>query len=282
MTTEIAYIGTTADPAIISNTQIQKFPSVTTNSTQYTIIAKNTLGAGITGTAYTEIRSGATGVTGARILQVASRTSTANPTEKSGNINLESESVSIYSLVTNSGINYDAGVKTFTDPSNNVPACYVFTRPFGPGLLYGLRLWRGNVEMFSGILSNDPANIAVFTDLGINFKQTLTFDDGDGAKNNSIVLVASTSGTYTMTIAGNAFKTTINTPTASRNFDLPNPFTNYVGYWYGICNKSTSFTIQVRTYLGVNLYLIPVSPAGGAGSFAQFTIDTNNTYFRSG
>jgi hypothetical protein len=83
--------------------------------------------------------------------------------------------------------------------------------------------------------------------------------------------------------SANRFLTTINTPTANRNFILPavNPA---VGYWYGICNKSTAFTIAVQFPSGTTIFTIPVATnATNGGSFAKFAVaDGGTTYFRCG
>lgn len=110
-----------------------------------------------------------------------------------------------------------------------------------------------------------------------------TFGAGYGIKNNFFILTASTSGDYTMTTANNAFRTTINTPTANRNFILSNPASAGVsGWWFGICNKATGFTISVQYPSGTTIATIAVAPsATNGGTYAQFTSD-GTTWFRSG
>jgi hypothetical protein len=91
-------------------------------------------------------------------------------------------------------------------------------------------------------------------------------------------------GSSTLSIA-DAFKTTINTPSAAgRIFVLPTPTAGTVGYWYAICNKSTSFTIAVHYPAPNIIATIPVAPsATNGGSVAKFAVDNLGiTYSRIG
>jgi len=80
-----------------------------------------------------------------------------------------------------------------------------------------------------------------------------------------------------------SFQTTINTPTANRTFVLPVASGQTTGTFYGICNKSTSFTIAVQAPSGTTIFTIPVASNSGGGSFAKFAVATGGTtYFRCG
>jgi len=95
---------------------------------------------------------------------------------------------------------------------------------------------------------------------------------------------AVTSGTTTLTTA-NAFQTTLNTPLAAgRIFVLPAPSGGTVGYWYGICNKSTVNTIAIQYPAATTIATIAVSPsATNGGTVARFAVDyTGTTYSRIG
>jgi len=105
---------------------------------------------------------------------------------------------------------------------------------------------------------------------------------GTGVKDRSFEHLT-TSGTTTLTTA-DAFRTTINTPSASgRTFVLPATTSN-VGYWYGFCNKSTTHTIGICfPDTLTTIFTIPVASNAGGGSFAKFAVNSNGTgYFTSG
>lgn len=93
-------------------------------------------------------------------------------------------------------------------------------------------------------------------------------------------LNAVTSGTTTFTVL-NAFQTTINTPLlAGRIFVLPAPSAGTIGYWYGICNKSTAQTITIQYPALTTIATIPVaSSATNGGSSARFAVDFNGTSY---
>jgi len=93
-------------------------------------------------------------------------------------------------------------------------------------------------------------------------------------------LNAVTSGTTTFTVL-NAFQTTINTPLlAGRIFVLPAPSAGTIGYWYGICNKSTAQTITIQYPTLTIIATIPVaSSATNGGSSARFAVDFNGTSY---
>jgi len=93
-------------------------------------------------------------------------------------------------------------------------------------------------------------------------------------------LNAVTSGTTTFTIA-NAFQTTMNTPLAAgRIFVLPAPSAGSIGYWYGICNKSTAQTITIQYPAATTIATIPVaSSATNGGTVARFAVDFNGTSY---
>jgi len=121
--------------------------------------------------------------------------------------------------------------------------------------------------------------IADFFSSGISFKKILTFDAGTGVKENSIIN-STTTGTTTLTTS-DAFKTIINTPTAgTRIFVLPAPTAGTVGYWYAICNKSTSFTIAVQQPAGTTIAVVAVAPITGAGSSVKVAVTAGGaSYF---
>jgi hypothetical protein len=93
---------------------------------------------------------------------------------------------------------------------------------------------------------------------------------------------ASVTGTTTLNIASDAFKTIVNTPTSARTFVLATPSTPYLGYWYAICNRSTTQTIAVQYPSGTTIYTIPVSTnATNGGTTARFAVGVAGTnYFR--
>jgi hypothetical protein len=104
-----------------------------------------------------------------------------------------------------------------------------------------------------------------------------------GMLENSVIN-ATTTGTTTLTVS-NAFATIVNTPTdGTRIFVLPTPTLGSVGYWYAICNKSTSFTIAVHYPALTTIATIPVSPsATNGGSVGRFAVDSiGNSYFTTG
>jgi hypothetical protein len=142
-----------------------------------------------------------------------------------------------------------------------------------------------SIQMF---LNSNPlatTNIASFSTSNNIFYSPIQFNSTNapcGVVEKSTILTASTTGNYTMTSA-NSYLTTINTPTANRNFILPAPSGLITGQWFGICNKSTSFTIAVQYPSGTTIFTIPVASNAGGGSSARFAVDSALTaYFRCG
>jgi hypothetical protein len=118
------------------------------------------------------------------------------------------------------------------------------------------------------------------------FSSFIKFDTARGMFSQSKIETVTT-GSTTLNTSQNAYRTTINTPSAvGRQFVLP-AFTiapSSSGVWYAICNKSTLYTIEVCfPTVATTIFTIPVSPTGGAGSVARFAVDSANTaYFRDG
>ena len=143
-------------------------------------------------------------------------------------------------------------------------------------------------QQFSLTITNQPA-ITIgsgFTD-PVVFRRNIstTTNTGLGAPvgllENSVVN-ATTTGITTLTTS-NAFATIVNTPTtATRIFVLPAPTLATAGYWYAICNKSTSFTIEVQYPASTTIATIPVATnATNGGSVARFAVEAGGvSYFR--
>jgi hypothetical protein len=95
-----------------------------------------------------------------------------------------------------------------------------------------------------------------------------------------VAFIGTTTGTTTLTTAS-AFQTIVNTPTAgTRIFVLPAPTAGTVGYWYGICNKSTAFTIAVQYPAGTNIAVVPSAPITGAGLSVKVAVTAGGaSYF---
>ena len=307
LTTENMYIGTGTDPAIITNTQIQKFPSDAANSSSYTIFAQNN--AGLAGTAYTEIRSGNPS-NRPRIEQVAYK---YNDFSQQSYSRVEDTNFDIATAVTDDVLDMYGGVRGFKDASLNsgFPVgmlSYFETNNAGYNSYTGVRVYDSTIEMFSGATKTATANIASFlvnsitlnqpltltqnsnsvanfTDLGITFSQNLVFPSNKGMRLNSFNQGNGT-GTTNLSRTTDQFRTAINTPTASgRVFVLPVPVSpDDEGIWYGICNKSTSFTIAVQYPAGTLIATIPVATnATHGGSFARFAVGNGSiNYYRCG
>jgi hypothetical protein len=118
------------------------------------------------------------------------------------------------------------------------------------------------------------------------FNENIRFGTDAGVLEQSSILTATTTGLTNLTFnSAFAYRTVINTPTASgRQFLLPSTSGQPVGGWFAICNKSTSFTIAVCfPTTGTTIFTIPVASNAGGGSFAKFAIDANGTaWFRCG
>jgi len=117
------------------------------------------------------------------------------------------------------------------------------------------------------------------------YYKSIRFDTDAGVLEQSVINTTTTGQTNLVFNSTNAYRTIINTPTASgRIFLLPSTTGQQVGGWFKICNKSTAFTIAVCFPTNATtIFTIPVSPTGGAGSVAKFAIDNAGTaYFRAG
>lgn len=105
-----------------------------------------------------------------------------------------------------------------------------------------------------------------------------TFGAGYGIREPSRIDTVTT-GTTNLTTSL-AFVTTINTPTdATRVYQLPLIVVGTIGYWYGICNKSTTFTIAIKNPSGTTIATVPVAPVTGGSSVARFAIDAAGTSY---
>jgi hypothetical protein len=94
---------------------------------------------------------------------------------------------------------------------------------------------------------------------------------------------ATTTGTTNVSSAS-AFSTIINTPTAAgRIFVLPALGGLAGNIWFAFCNKSLTQTIAIQSPAGTTIYTIPVSPAGGMGSYVKLAVLANaSAYYRAG
>jgi hypothetical protein len=184
-------------------------------------------------------------------------------------------------------VDYYSGFQNFNYSPSTYPTALMYSLDSNGSLYFGIRIPGGqnSIQFFYGSSTTTTTNLASFSSGSIVFHTPLQFSattTPSGIVEKSTILTASTSGNYTMTSA-NSFLTTINTPTASRNFILPAPSGLIAGQWFGICNKSTSFTIAVQYPSGTTIFTIPVASATGGGSSARFAVDSAGTaYFRCG
>jgi hypothetical protein len=180
---------------------------------------------------------------------------------------------------------YTAGVKTYTETLNNRPASMLYATILvgaPPQTLTAVRVINSTISMFSGSTDNSATNIASFdgaTSGIITFYRPLTFNGVSGVLERSAVNGTTTGSTTLDTLS--AFLTTINTPSATgRIFVLPTPTTATAGYWYGICNKSTGFSIAVQSPSGTTILTITIAANSGGGTFAKFAVNSaGNGYF---
>ena len=89
------------------------------------------------------------------------------------------------------------------------------------------------------IPANNTGNITMFRSLDFTFGSVSSGKVGVLDKSG---INGTTSGT--LDITGNRFITTILTPTAGLAVNITTPMV--VGYWWGICNKSTSDSIDIQ------------------------------------
>ena len=181
---------------------------------------------------------------------------------------------------------HEAGITCYNESGTDIPNSVLYNNYTSPSDNYiGVRCRNTgatqSIELFSGSSISAGVNIASFTSSLFTSYSSLTFNSNKGFLEKSNV-EATTTGTLTMTSAY-SFQTTINTPTANRTFVLPVASGQLTGTTYGICNKSTSFTIAVQAPSGTTIFTIPVASNSGGGSFAKFAIATGGTtYFRCG
>jgi hypothetical protein len=228
-------------------------------------------------------------------------------------LSINNDALDLYTLQQYDEEDYRAGILTYKDSDLPLSVLYNVYNVYVPSIVanyvgvrckYNQPTSQGIIEMFSGNTIDASPNIASFSNTAISlysggpsqtvanftssvitFFKNLTFNSNTGYLEKSNFETATTSGNYTMTSA-NSFQTTINTPTANRNFILPAPAGQTTGTTYGICNKSTSFTIAVQSPAGTTIFTIPVATnATNGGSFAKFAIALSggtNTHFRCG
>jgi hypothetical protein len=82
------------------------------------------------------------------------------------------------------------------------------------------------------------------------------------------------SGTFDLT--GSRFGTTIFTPTGALTVDISTPMV--VGYWWGVCNKSTTNTITIRLN-GVSQVVIPVTTNSLLGTTIRVAASSTTTLY---
>ena len=180
-----------------------------------------------------------------------------------------------------------SGITTYDESGTDIPVVVMYNNYTAPSDNYnGIRCRNTGatqtIEMFIGSAISSAVNIASWGSSLFTSYYNQTFSGNTGVLEKSLNLTASTSGNYTMTSA-NSFLTTLNTPSANRNFILP-AVSPGIGYWYGICNRSTAFTIAVQFPSGTTIFTIPVATnATNGGSFAKFAVNSAGTaYFRCG
>ena len=145
------------------------------------------------------------------------------------------------------------------------------------------------VSVFNSSITFRAGNVAndiLLLSTDALFNEPIRFGTDAGVLEQSSIITSPTTGLTNLTFnSAYAYRTVINTPTnGTRQFLLPSTTGQPKGGWFGICNKSTSFTIAVCfPTTSTTIFTIPVSPTGGAGSVAKFAIDDNGTaYFRCG
>ena len=176
--------------------------------------------------------------------------------------------------------NLQTGLSSFDTDNNGNYASFLFNQNSNSFTYLKVSGLGVSIATGSG-LTDTPTTIANFSIDNIVFYENLTFSGATGVLERYNV-IAQTTGLTNLSVAGNAFKNNINTPTQnSRVLVLPNP-SGFNEYWYGITNKSTSFTITIQYPSGTPIFTIPVSPAGGVGSFAKFAVVDNSAYYRCG
>lgn len=189
-TSENMNIGTGTDPAIITNTQIQKTPSNPVNSSSYKILAENT--GGLSGTAYTEVRSG-NAVIRPRIEQVAYK---AGDFTQHSYSRVEDDNFDIATTAVDDVLSIFAGVKSFRDTLfyGGFPVSmlsYFETNYAGYNSHTGIRVCTNIIEMFTGATRTTAANIATFASNSISLNQTATgITPLDSVKNTIIPTTA--------------------------------------------------------------------------------------------
>ena len=151
------------------------------------------------------------------------------------------------------------------------------------GTTTGVRVVPNEVVIFVGSSFTDTAvNIASFATSVSQFYSNLQFATSRGLLAQNVTN-ATTTGSTTLT-STDAFRTIINTPSASgRIFVLPAPNASLAGYWWEVCNMSSSQLITIQSNAGVSLTTIQGASAGGVGGVARVAINNAGIgYFRSG
>jgi hypothetical protein len=153
----------------------------------------------------------------------------------------------------------------------------------GTGVTYQNMVMTASQTTFANAFGSLMTILASLTTLFTNLTFGLSPTGNQTGLLEQSVNNTTTTGTTTLTMAGDAFKTIINTPTAAgRIFVLGTPSSTYLGYWYAICNRSTANTIAVQYPAGTTIYTIPVSTnTTNGGSTARFAVGVSGTsYFR--
>ena len=119
----------------------------------------------------------------------------------------------------------------------------------------------------------------------IVFRRNISTTTNTASGNPVGLLENSRNDTFVTTLTTNltvseAFSTTINTPTdTTRAYQLPSASGSTIGYWYGICNKSTLFTIAVKNSSGTTIATVPVAPVSGGSSVVRFAVGAGGTSY---
>jgi hypothetical protein len=108
------------------------------------------------------------------------------------------------------------------------------------------------------IPASNTGNITMFRNLDFTFGSVSSGKVGVLEKS---IINSTASGNFDLT--GNRFNTTIFTPTGALTADISTPVV--VGYWWGVCNKSTTQSIIIRLN-GVNQITIPATTNANVGT----------------
>jgi len=264
---------------------IQRLTATSTTNQSLQLYCENTTLA--SKVSYIQLRSG-NNTTGLSSVEL---NATSNDGYKISDCLLTENTLNLYSNFVDAETTFTSGVATYREGDAPVATLYsllysAYTSPTDNYIGIRTRTIQDtsvqSIEMFVGSTLDAVVNLANFATSQFTFYTNLTFSGNKGVLEKSNV-EATTTGTFTMT-SSNSFQTTINTPTANRSFVLPSTTGQATGTFYGICNKSTSFTIAVCfPTTATTLFTIPVASNTNGGSFAKFAIATGGTtYFRCG